>query len=457
MPIHELTEAQSRTLASKPYATETVSFTHTLPTQFAHFEGSEAGAATTFGMKATDLAKLVNKMVDALQDQYKEYNVPEIKDALRKLAELKALVSEKIKELQDKKRKEMFSNSARIHRNGHIPLIMSKLTAAAVYKEAVRKIDADQVEFYISHVPGSAAQIKEFIIKNEIMAAVAEFRDEIVTARYLLAEHGGGAAFYFYNDVILRIDDKVINPNQHSMPHSEQFDLLVSFVEKIYDLLCQIPDQDEYKQLRKNIFTALRSSINGNPYALQEKLSSKLYDILVPFVKKLVTTDDDGDVTFSDNADELLQFILPIVAYLNSPSNPFALDGLYGKQVLSDFHTRALAAYKKHEAKVTTIDRTPILRKILQNEIADKPFAHPEFTDDQMLQLIFGNEDDEPAAESRSIFASIGRGLMGAIGDADTSVQARSGNLSRAQVLTLSNSESYLAIEPPRPDTAPRQ
>ena len=75
--------------------------------------------------------------------------------------------------------------------------------------------------------------------------------------------------------------DEILDENQKTMPRFEQFDLCDTFINTVFDKVCQIP-ASKFKAFQAEIMKALKDACYSyqSTYLTQKELSEKLYSIL---------------------------------------------------------------------------------------------------------------------------------------------------------------------------------
>jgi hypothetical protein len=164
----------------------------------------------------------------------------------------------------------------------------------------------------------------------------------------------------------------------------------MTFCDKVHELLCQIKidNNSKTRQLIDTILSLINSQ-SGSTFEIQKELSSMIYIAIQGYIKNDIKL---GEGEMSEEQDNMLQAILPLIAYLNSPKNPWAHNGLFGNEITNAFHKDALAAYQSHESKETHY------RYFSYHgyQYAYKPQTSPvEFNDEQIEILLDGKKTEK--------------------------------------------------------------
>jgi hypothetical protein len=357
--------------AIQVYVPPNTEFTHTLPTQFTYFSGSKAGVRQTFGLSCADLMALYNKFNLNIQADLKGTDYHELVKFLQRCDT----------QLKDIEKTAQYRDDAAIAKgmisSGHIPLILSEISGAAIFEVAARALTEEDVSFYCKEKPMAKKQGEEYLKKQAMMAAIAQLRENVNQLRQRVPE---GSLFYACN---------------------AQFDLTGTFIGNINRLL------EEMKRNNKRVYehVCIQGAVN-NPglkeiveqrkktVAAQETISNIAYQALIDYAgQELGITKDTKEMELTEDQDVKLQAILPLIAYLNSSTNPFARNGLFGAVVTNPFHEEALAAYRAHESQMT-------VSLPEESQSAYPPQSSVEFTDKQIGRLLFGAKP-KPAAAHR--------------------------------------------------------
>ncbi|HVY53513.1 MAG TPA: hypothetical protein VHA13_03240, partial [Gammaproteobacteria bacterium] len=408
---------------------------HTQQHQFTHFAGSEAGVETSFGIPCEKFATLVTNVINEFKQEEKQSS-----DLMVELADM----VKKIKLLAERLR----NNEAYItlndiavgmHDTGHIPLILSGGAAASQYNRATRSLSTFDLEIYFENIGIAKPQAREYLVKQDMMSLIAAFRETVKNKRYNLSKDNiKSNEFYLCNRVLKVIDEKIIKLNQASMPREyETFDLYHHFAQKVRDLICQIDIKLVGEAFIENLLNKLnRGNSKETPFDAQKKLSDDLYEVLHTYLTKLLKLDEEGDMTLSSQEDEALQNVLPLLAYLNSPQNPFARNGLLGKEISNSFHSAALDAYRKHESQQSAGNYT--------YHYQHKKGPAVIFNEDQIEALIYGAPEKQQTNSVVSFFRSL-------VTENSTSANSRylTQSEERRQLLQLPPPPELLLLMPP--------
>jgi hypothetical protein len=458
---------QSGAIVKYQYAPDTIGFTYTRPTRFTYFSGSRAGARTSFGLSCVEFAGLVAQFAEDFSRNAGSYG-----------RELDACVQKLARDIQDLKMKfdanQLYQTNKEIalgaKNTGHIPVILSAITAAASYEKAARMVDEDDVMAYFDIMPGAAAQAREFLVKQDMMKVLVAFREELQGLRY--RSHDSGNFLMACNTLIKEVDDRIFSANTRALPRDcEEFDLFEPFVTRVFELVRQFDDKyfvvNDFgvNELKTSLLVHIRnlenvvrdSRADYACYLAQEAFSKFLYEQLQFFFKKYLNLDaKTEEMELTDEQDAMLQDALPLLAYLNSEHNPFGRTGLFGKLVSNAFHNEALEAYKSHERKVEC--RFDFLPPLFRTRFAsDRRASAMEYSGDQMTTLLFGPQ--EPEKKQTGGVSGFFAGLFGeaSAGGRD---QRRSESQQRRELLALPMPPQYqqfLAIEwNPKQSGAPK-
>ncbi|MDR3476913.1 MAG: hypothetical protein P4M14_02640 [Gammaproteobacteria bacterium] len=437
------------------HAPSDIGFIHTEKGQFTYFSGSAGGAKTTFGMPAADLVKLISNVSQTFlkAELGNSKTQKELLDAFYTLNQDCVYLLDALNNKRKYTTSEEMNNA--LLGSGHIPLTMSAIAPASQYEVAVRSVASFHLTEYFGHFPSAAVQAKEYLIKQDMMVQVANFRKTVVQARY--AQQPESPEFYFCNRLLSVLDEQIIKVNQKTMPkESAQFDLCHTFEGKVAELIYRMDESLVGEELILNLTLCMNScrifqeshqhGQVDNTVERQNKMSYDLYAILGKFADKLGFS-GEGDIEVTDEQDKILQNILPLIAYLNSTSNPFARDGLYGKLETNAFHEAALVEYKKHESKERS--------KPFNFQYMHVKEKHAEYNGDQIEKLLYGstNEQAKDASATSSFFSSIGKALRNITSDgsvSSSSIQSQSAQ--RRDRLALPMPKQYLLLEAPKPE-----
>jgi hypothetical protein len=449
---------QPQALSTYVYAPTNVAFMHTSGTQFTHFSESKAGNRTTFGLSCEQLLELAKPAMEKFSQQNRSSADRVVRQYLNELSTLSNTLACMV---EDFKRGSSLGERAKailtwsegpkpsystdydaakaVVDSGHIPIMLSAILPATQYARAARTVEASDVQYYFGKMVGSRQQCREYLVKQDMMKAIAAFRTKINLGRCSLP---GGEALSFCNSLIKMLDDEIINPNRKSLPaNCETFDLYDTFVTKLSDLYCQIPNKPEYKDFIFNLQNALRArALYGyTTYHYQEKVSDEVYAVLINFVHKHVGLSKDSEsVKLTAARDDHLQAVLPMIEYINSAVNPFARDGLFGELVRNEFHNIALGAYAEHESKMKINPTT-------RYEYFARTSSHPKFNNDQVAKLLFGSE--ETAEDEEVDKKGQGKESVGFLGrlmlEGSTSENTKSDSDRRSAMLELPMPQRY--------------
>ena len=442
---------QANELSTHIYAPNNVGFIHTAPERFTYFSGSKAGARTTFGFSCEEMLALLNKAVPEFIKQYADSNNGDINRYLKNITNLLATVQQQVADFKSDKSYTSDKEAAEaVVASGHIPIILGSILPAVQYQRAARSVSASDVEYYFGRVPSARQQCREYLVKQDIMKAIAAFRNRVNSERYT---HTKGETLYFFNSLINMLDEKIIKLNQKSMPtECEQFDLYPTFRQKIHTYWCQIPNEPAYKEFFAEMANALEFSKGATTYHAQQALADAMYTICIAFINKHVGINSSSEsMELTVVQDNHLQTILPLVAYLNSEQNPFARNGIFGKMANSNFHIEALGAYQSHES-----NEKPQDYRVDEFAYEAKNHKHPSFDDAQIEKLLFGASDlAQSNTAAGGFFGGIGQTLRGLLTDGTANASQTSDSNRRRELLALPTPQQYLMLEGPKPLSPP--
>jgi hypothetical protein len=440
---HEEEKNADSRVSTHVHAPSDVGFIHTEQGQFTYFSGSAGGAKTTFGMSAVDLAKVISATSDKILHAELGNSATE-REVLNKLVAMREFCEHRAAALG---KNEIYQNAAEMTDSllgsGHIPLILSGIAPASQYEIAVRSVSSYDLHVYFDLFPAAAVQAKEYLVKQDLMKSVADFRQMVVRMRYTQQSESPG--FYFCNRILAVIDDSIIKANQKTMPKEcAQMDLCHTLQATVAKLINEIDESIVGEELILNLTLCLSNVERQNTVEYQKKISDALYDVLGKFADKLGFS-GEGDIEVTDEQDKILQDILPLIAYLNSTRNPFARDGLYGKLETNAFHEAALVEYKKHESK-------ELSRPFVFNYAHEKA-KKEEYNGDQIEKLLYGsaNEQVKEASAVSGFFSSMSNALKSITSDSSASSSSiQSQSEQRRQRLALPVPKQYLLLEAPK-------
>lgn len=316
-------------------------------------------------------------------------------------------------------------------------------------------------------MPGAAAQAREFLVKQAMMQRLVAFRSMLQDLRY--KAEPGTEFFLACNTLIKEVEDRIFKVNAKAMPKDcEEFDLFEEFITQVFALVHQLNDKNV--RLKNDILDRLRS-ITGfekrgdyAPFIAQQEISKFLYTLLEDYVgRELFIHRDTKAMELTDEQDEMLEDLLPLLAYLNSEHNPFGRNGLFGKLIDNPFHNEALEAYKSHERKAECkLDFVTSLKM---------PAPRPqgvEYSGAQMSALLFGSKPTgKKATTSGFIGFFVGLLTEASAGSRDT---VQSDSEQRRELLALPMPPQYQAVlaiewnpaprpssEAPKPSESPRK
>lgn len=462
---------QENVVSTHFYAPDTVGFIYCSKEKFTYFAGSKRAARATFGTPVKEMAKMFDNFAKSFQHR-KNSNNPIIREIMKSLFELDHKIQKEKDECSNKKANKKpseddhFTIAKAAIETGHIPILLSELNVVQTFEKAARAVKPFEVREFLGQVPGAYPQCLEYLSKQNIMKMIAEFRASIVTKRYSISNTD--EAFYFCNELIQKLDKEIINIDRQSMPQVEQFDLCSQFITKCYNFACEIPKRAPFEDLRKNIENFFSHNIHARnkTYSIQKAIADNLYEMLQNCVKTKLGIDPNAEELVL-TADQVanLQYLLPLIQYLNSTDNPFARDGLFKQRhLMTTLHEEALSVYEKHEKK-EIISILPWHQFRLSERsggssnnnacFPEKAFSHPAFNEDQVDQLLFGSEDEKPEEKPSTgrdffkSFTSTFTRLMTEDGQsgAGSSSSASSRQNNRAQQLALPMPKEYLALE----------
>lgn len=443
----------STDLSLYTYAPNNVGFTHTMPERFTYFSGSKAGARTTFGFSCEEISALINKEIEEFVKQYAEARHPTIRQYLDSLGQLRLTVQQQATNLKNGRSYATDYDAAQaVVASGHIPIMLAAALPAVQYERSARSVSAYDVGFYFGQVPAAREQCREYLVKQDIMKAITAFRENANSQRYTNAKD---ESLYFFNSLINMLDEKIIKPNQKSMPTDcEQFDLFDTFRQKIHKHLCEMPNKPAYGEFFAAMAKVLKSCEGATTYEAQQALSNNVYALCINFIKQHTGIDPEQESKeLTVEQDDNLQAVLPLVAYLNSEQNPFARNGVFGKMVSSSFHTEALAAYKSHESRERPLTHHYMVADAFEYKAQTR--QHPSFDEDQMEKLLYGAED---AVENKGVvggfFAGLGQTMRGMLTDGSANASQNSDSSRRRRLLALPTPQQYLMLEGPKGPSA---
>lgn len=427
--------AESKALAIRTHVPIKGGFQALNPGQFTYF--ASAGARETFGMPCAEFVTLVSKFCDAHQEPAFDAIFSRLKRDVEKMA-------------QDLRTKQAYASHidiaiAVVNNTGHIPIMLSRIFPATIYKRSARSLQSRDVSAFFSDVLGAAEQGREYLVKHDMTIAVRDCLRELYQLRY--DSESDRDVFYACNRVILALFSEVIDKNRETMPKDcAQFDLFSTFVENIHRLVNQSDSKIIPRKNLDNILDIINRKNGMATFEAHKKTSDELYAFLQDMITTVVGVPKDGsDVALTPDQDKKLQALLPFVAYLNSESNPFARAGLFGKEVGSAFIAKALEEYAAHESKETW-------KHTRYEYHYEAPTNPTEFDEDQIDRLLDGPAKDSHApAAAGGMFASLTATLRGLLTDSATASSATHSDTDRRnEMLALPMPAKYLAIMPPQ-------
>lgn len=397
----------SNQLAIKSFVPDNAGFTHPLESQFTHFQTK--GNHRYFGLSCEHL----NSIMDTFAQEFIQKSREVFRDHLQR-EEFKLILNslERTQHninslLTSFKTNHLYMHpeavSKQVIKTGHIPVMLTHIATASSYEKAARSISSVDVQEFFHRFQNAQAQGREYCVKVDMMTSIAKLRNDIITYRYTLDIKD--SLVVLCNQLIAELDTKIINVNQNAMPKEyEQFDLYHTFASKIAELTCQLDSKANQQTLNviNKIVTVLRTDQSRSlTVNAQERISTEMYNILIEYVNRDIGLGNAvaGEVNLTVEQDEMLQRILPLVAYLNSPANPFARNGLFGDLISNPFHNEAIKAYTAHESKEKTVSPT------IQYHFVE-PANRLEFTGEQIDQLLDGKKA-APQSQAGSVLASI--------------------------------------------------
>jgi hypothetical protein len=401
---------QTTALTVHVHAPDNVGFTHTIGTRFTYFEGSKSGSSDTFGLSAKALNRIFQEFVKKfyVDEMFAQRNKelpalpPEIRTLLDICAKELELMANKLQA------KQLYNTSSEMVKivieSGHIPLIMSKCTAAAQYNIATRNLGAEHLERYFDLTLGAKPQAIEYVSKIKMMTLIAGLYSDINTLRFQKYNDRANHNFYACTRLLIGLNENVIKVNQKSMPQQYvQFDLAPAFTDNIFKLICRMNPKLAGETFIDQLMGTLHLT-GDKTVDTQEAISKRLYVLLEDFLIKYGLNDDEIEI--DDELDAILQEVLPLAAYLNSEFNPFARNGIFGKVLTNKFHKEALDAYRQHELGCSGHFRVydPFVYKYNETTRTE------EFDGDQLDRLINGAEEPEvkpTGATARGLFARL--------------------------------------------------
>ncbi len=420
-------------LSTVVYASEdNIGFIHPTKDRFTYFH--TAGTRDTFGLSCRELAKEFGKFAN----NFIKDNPALEKELVSKLNSTNQSIQSMNKDTSLYKFNEEIADL--VLATGHIPIMLSAISSAQYHHRAARSIGSSDVTTFFKQAPGAKSQGKEYCLKQAMMMQIGELRQTFIKRRY--DQPNLSQEFILSNKFIIKLDRDIIKANQESLPPHQQFDLASTFHRKLFNLTCELDMAINSDLITKMITTLKKNKNEFNTVEFQQNLSDEIYEILIDHVKNdLQINLDDEDFAFSADVMNKLQDMLPILVYLNSPTNPFARNGLFGKIIKNDFYETALRMYKEHEAKQQCLFLTRDSLKLLTYSPHSKtPF---EFNDEQILQLLDGVKPKKPVSQSASFLDTFQHLAMGS----SSSDVARQEASERNQQLSLPQPPQYLAIE----------
>jgi hypothetical protein len=421
------------------YAPETIKFTHTLPTRFTYFVGSDAGGRETFGLTVSNVVLLIEKFVLGFNRDHdtlvqKNQTEPLSDDMKKKLDVLLAEATN----LETEYKTGMIYNNLNVREmaealiaTGHLPLILTTIAPAAQYEIATRAVNSMDIDTYFTLHSAAKAEGAEYLVKQDIMRRVGEFYQTI--RKHRLSTTKESHEFYTCNRLLERINKDIIEPNAVSMPSEYvEFDLLKAFTDQIFQLTCEMNPQ---VGLDRAFIDSIIEAINifeKDTVTTQKLISKKIYEIYATTLKGM-GCDPKDVIELTEETENILQTILPLVAYLNSMYNPFARNGVFGKMVSNPFQTKAIDAYQKHESKQTERESKPYEYKwVLKDVRATK------FNDAQLEALMYGTK-----AKHSSMFATLSNTWLAMTSSNSVASASTSQSAERRAALTLPVPQLY--------------
>lgn len=434
--------SKTKQLSTVVYAPENTAFMHTHKDQFTYFKGSKSGSYSTFGLSTAELNTLFQKFVLQVKGEYENSTSQQIKEQIFNLEnlakEFEVVIAVRKNDLKgggDYKTANKITGA--VHRYGHIPLILSAYRAPIVRTRSAQTVSVSDVQEYCFASLGAYTQAIEFVHKQSMMEKIASLRNSLVQLRYTVSR--SDSLFYFCNAVIVKLDNDIIEKNQKSLPDLEKFDRPVPFLKNVAKAVFSIPKGEDGNQL-KGVLE--KYAENANTTAGQKQLSEKLYGAVKNIVISLGFDDNDDsgsgeEVVVTKAAYTRLKYLLPLINYLNSPTNPWAQNGVHGKVFTSPLHNQALNEYAEHEShSFDSYSYNHSYGQVytnLEKEFGKEEFNNSiEFNEAQIDQLIYGNEDVQ---QSSGFFSRLTQTLTGGSGP------------QREKVLALPQPEQYLMLE----------
>ncbi len=395
------------------HAPENLGFTHTIGSRFTYFEGSKSGTRETFGLSAHELNKIFQTFkMKFIADESKYKDTV---SSIKSLFEILHLSADEIKLIADKQKAKSLCNDPSemvsvVIESGHIPLIMSKCTAAAQYNRATRNLGTEDLKKYFDFTLGAKTQAIEYVAKIKMMSIVAKLYTDVSCLRFKY--NSGTLDFVACTRLLHGLHESVIKVNQASMPKEYvQFDLAKTFTDNIFKIICRMNPLLVGKTFIEDLMHAVsvpqRLCYNRERTIDTQAIVSKLlYQRLESFFEEHGLKKDAIEI--DDELDAILQEVLPLAAYLNSEFNPFARNGIFGKVSSSEFHKEALEAYRQHETACAG-DYKIEDKYVYQYHETTRT---EEYDGDQMDRIINGaNDEVKPTAiAARGLFARLTAG-----------------------------------------------
>lgn len=369
----------STAVSTHIFAPDNSGFTCTKKDQFTYFKGT--GSRERFGLTFADVEEKTRLFITS----YKQTGCPErIIDLLAKLEHDMMLV----------KSTPILSNNDIANfviNTGHIPIVLSHISAARDYSKAARSIHSQEVSNFFGHVPEAAAQALIYTAKQRLMQLIKDFRADLCTERTRI-ENTEQQTLLLLNRMIIDLDRQVIFENQRSLPNYEQFDLSQTFFDKIGALVCKL--DAKHQAFINDVFKSL-NEIPGQfqkTVEAQRELSKAVYSRLKDHIEHTIglplgeNNDDESQQEMTEEQDSMLLDVMPILVYLNAPTNPFARNGLVGRIATDAVYEEALNAYVDHESR----ERFPSMAYVYRYDPSSN--IHYTYTDEQIDALLFGVE-----------------------------------------------------------------
>ncbi|MHA7840590.1 MAG: hypothetical protein ACX932_01825 [Gammaproteobacteria bacterium] len=424
------------------YAPNNVGFIVCSSEKFTYFANSEQGKEKHFGLTLEETKKCFKAFFDNMCTQYNDKNgfdaikllMEEIDNIMeeeqKKYSDEKKIMSRFFGGDFDEKRQVIMKLSHCLQDSGHIPILLSEINDAEVFKLATRAIDVFKIAWYFENVNHAAvSQALEYAAKHNMMTAVKKLHDTLFNNRYEVANDEDSALLFLYNTIIYHLENDVIKSNQKSLPAFVEFDLCSTFVEKVHRFVEAMPHEAftteegiavDLSTLRVklfNIYKGYRQHSASNPYEQQSQYCQQLYGALQEYVKALGLPEDmdsapDDFEGLSIAMEANLKYLLPLIQYLNASDNPFARNGLFGQLFKIPLHSKAKKYYERHESRMPCYsgpdDLTYQSRPLLV------------FNEDQIDQLLYGSEEVDKMMEKLSGLGGKVKSFFGLLTSGDT-------------------------------------